>query len=62
MWVDLLDACEEFLRAGFQSQFHSDVEVQTALRDWYRAQRAEHEQALLRLMREFDRRDRGHGS
>jgi len=55
-WVDLTDACEQFLLAGLRREIGPDGDLKAAYRKWYAEQMEEHDRTILHMMREFDRR------
>ena len=55
-WVDLTDACEQFLLAGLRREIGPDGDLKAAYRKWYVEQMEEHNRTILHMMREFDRR------
>ena len=61
MWLDLMDACEQFLLAGLRAEIGPDGDLRAAYRKWYAEQMEEHDRTVLRMMEEFERRRGGHG-
>ncbi len=59
LWVDLMDACEQFLLAGLRREIGPDGDLKAAYRAWYVAQMAEHDRTMLHMMAEFERRGGG---
>ncbi len=59
-WLDLMDACEQFLLAGLRREIGPDGDLQAAYRRWYAEQMEEHDQVMLRMIEEFERRGGGH--
>jgi len=59
MWMDLLNACEQFLLAGLRREVGPDGDLMAAYRRWNEQQQEEHTQALIHMMREFERRGGG---
>ena len=59
-WVDLMDACEQFLLAGLRREIGPDGDLKAAYRKWYAEQMEEHDRTMLHMMREFERRGGGH--
>ena len=55
-WVDLMDACEQFLLAGLRREIGPEGDIKAAYRKWYAEQMEEHDRMILHMMREFDRR------
>jgi len=56
LWVDLMDACEQFLLAGLRRQVGPHGDLRAAYRRWYAEQMEEHDRTMLQMMREFQRR------
>jgi hypothetical protein len=61
MWVDLVNACEQFLLAGLRREIGPDGDLQAAYQRWYRQQREEHERTVIHMLSEFQRRLGGGG-
>ena len=59
MWVDLMNACDEFLLTGLRREVGPDGDLQAAYRNWYAAQMEEHDRTMLHMMARFDRREGG---
>jgi hypothetical protein len=60
LWVDLMNACEQFLLAGLRREIGPEGDLQAAYRQWYAEQMEQHHQTVLRMMRESERRGGGH--
>ena len=60
LWVDLMNACEQFLLAGLRREIGPDGDLRAAYRRWYADQMEEHDRTILRMMQEFERRGGGH--
>ena len=60
MWVDLMNACEQFLLAGLRREIGPDGDLRAAYRRWYAQAMEEHDRAVLHMMEEFERRGGGH--
>jgi hypothetical protein len=56
MWLDLLDACDQFLLAGLRREIGPDGDLKAAYRRWYAEQMEEHDRTILRLAEELTRR------
>ena len=56
LWMQLLDAGDQFLRAGLRRRVGPDGDFGAAYRAWHADRREEHEAALIHLMKEFQRR------
>lgn len=55
MWIDLMNACDEFLLARLRREGGPDGDVMAAYREWYRKDREEHDRALIRMLERLDR-------
>ena len=60
MWVDLMNACEQFLLAGLRREIGPDGDIKAAYRRWYSQQMEEHDRTILRMIEEFKRRGGAH--
>ena len=58
MWVDLMNACEQFLLAGLRREIGPDGDLKAAYRKWYAEQMEEHDQMMWHLMERFDQAER----
>jgi len=58
LWVDLMNACEQFLLAGLRREIGPDGDLRTAYRRWYAAQMEEHDRTILHMMHQFERRQK----
>jgi hypothetical protein len=56
MWVDLVDACEQFLLAGLQRTVGPEGDIHLAYCEWYARQMEEHDRTIRRMVEEFGRR------
>lgn len=54
MWLDLMNACDEFLLAGLRREIGPDGDLKAAYRQWYWQQMEEHDQAIFRMLRRLD--------
>ena len=61
LWVDLMNAGEQFLLAGLRRKIGPDGDLRAAYREWYAEQMLEHDRMMRRLVEELDRRSRSHG-
>jgi hypothetical protein len=61
MWLDLMNACEQFLLAGLRREIGPDGDLRAAYRKWYAEQMEEHDRTMLGMMAEFERRGGGRG-
>jgi len=59
MWVDLMNACEQFLLAGLRREIGPEGDLKAAYRRWYAEQMEEHDRTMLHMVREFNRRGGG---
>ena len=55
-WLDLMEACDEFLLAGLRLKVGPGGDVQAAYRQWYAELMAEHDRTMQHLVEEFNRR------
>ncbi len=60
MWVDLMDACEQFLLAGLRREIGPEGDLKAAYRRWYADEMEEHDRTMLHMMQELERRGGGH--
>ena len=60
MWVDLMNACEQFLLAGLRREIGPHGDLEAAYRRWYREQREDRDRTLVHTLEESQRR-RGSG-
>jgi len=58
LWVDLMNACEQFLLAGLRREIGPDGDLRAAYRRWYAAQMEEHDRTILHMMHQFERRQK----
>lgn len=56
LWIDLMNACEQFLLAGLRREIGPKGDLKAAYRKWYAEQMEEHDRTILHMMREFARR------
>jgi hypothetical protein len=61
MWLDLLDASEQFLLAGLRREIGPDGDLKAAYRDWYRKEMEEHDKMMYHMMEELSKREGGNG-
>jgi hypothetical protein len=59
LWIDLMNACEQFLLAGLRCQIGPDGDLKAAYRKWYADEMEEHDRVTLHMMHEFERRGGG---
>jgi hypothetical protein len=58
-WIDLMNACEQFLLAGLRREIGPDGDLKAAYRKWYAEQMEEHDCMILHMLHEFERRGGG---
>ena len=56
MWLDLLDACDQFLLAGLRREIGPEGDLKAAYRRWYAEQMEEHDRVILHMAEKFARR------
>lgn len=61
MWLDLMDACEQFLLAGLRREIGPDGDLRAAYQKWYAEQMEEHDRTMAHMMAEIKRRGGGRG-
>jgi len=61
-WLDLMDACDQFVLAGLRREIGPDGDLKAAYRKWYAEQMEEHDRMMLHIMEEFERRGGGHAT
>ena len=61
MWVDLMDACEQFLLAGLRREIGPDGDLKAAYRKWYAEQMEEHDRMIRRMAQTPEQRRGDHG-
>ena len=59
-WIDLMDACEQFLLAGLRRNIGAQGDLRAAFREWYAQHMLEHDETMLRMIQELNRRSNGH--
>ena len=59
MWVDLMNACDQFLLAGLRREIGPDGDLKAAHRKWYAEQMEEHDRAMAHMVEEFNKRGGG---
>jgi hypothetical protein len=59
-WVDLVRLGDQLVLAGLQNRIGGG-DPRAAYRDWYRRRMEEHDEAIIHMLREFDRRWRRDG-
>ena len=61
IWLDLLDAREQFLLAGLRREIGPTAILKAAYRKWYKEQMEEHDKMIYHMMEELSKREGGHG-
>lgn len=61
VWMDVCDACEQFLLAGLRREIGPDGDLQEAYRQWRGQYREEHDRTMQHMMEEIKRRSAPHG-
>ncbi len=56
MWLDLLEACDQFLLAGLRREIGPDGDLKAAYRRWYAQHMEEHDRMIFHMAEEFTRR------
>jgi hypothetical protein len=59
MWMDLMDACEQFLLAGLRREIGPEGDLKAAYRQWYAEQMEEHDRTIFHMAEEFEHRGGG---
>src|SRR5438128_113044 len=60
LWLQWVDACDEFLRSGLRRRVGPHGELRAAYAAWYAEHMAEHDATMIHMMEEFEKRS-GHG-
>ena len=60
IWVDLMNACEQFVLAALRREIGPDGDLRAAYRRWYAEQMEEHDRMILHMAEELNRRGGGH--
>ena len=55
MWVDVMDACEQFLLAGLRREIGPNGDLKAAYRAWYAEQMEEHGRTVRRMAERLNR-------
>jgi hypothetical protein len=58
-WLDLMDACDQFVLAGLRREIGPDGDLKAAYRKWYAEQMEEHDRMMEHLVEELNRRGGG---
>ena len=59
LWVDLMNACEQFVLTGLRREIGPEGDLRAAYRRWYAEQMEEHDRDILYMMEQFHRRGGG---
>jgi len=59
LWVDLMDAADQFLLAGLRREIGPEGDLKAAYREWYRNEMEDHFRTTCGMADEFNRRYRG---
>jgi hypothetical protein len=61
IWLELLDANEQFLLAGLRRETGPDGDLKAAYRKWHKKQMDEHDKMMFHLMEELSKREGKNG-
>jgi hypothetical protein len=61
LWVDLMNASEQFLLAGLRRKIGPDGDLKAAYREWVERWGEEHDRTMFHMLAEFNRRLYGGG-
>lgn len=61
LWLQVVDASEQFLLAGLRRRIGDDGDLRSAYREWYARRMEEHDRTMDHLLTELRRRE-GHGA
>jgi len=61
MWVDLMNACEQFLLAGLRREIGPQGDLRAAYRQWYAERMEEHDRMIRQLARRLSASGGGSG-
>jgi hypothetical protein len=56
LWLDLMDACDQFLLAGLRREIGPDGDLEAAYRRWHKKEMEKHDRMIFHLAEEFNRR------
>lgn len=62
LWMDVMDACDQFLLAGLRREIGPDGDLQEAHRRWYAEHMKDHDRAIFRMLEELSRRETSRGA
>jgi hypothetical protein len=60
-WIDLMNACEQFLLAGLRREIGPDGDLRAAYRRWYAERMEEHDRMHEQLAERLNRSGGGRG-
>jgi hypothetical protein len=60
LWLEWLDVCDAFLRAGLRREVGPDGDLEAAYRRWHQERLEEHDRDLLRRAEKLNRRAHCH--
>ncbi len=55
MWLDLMNACDQFLLAGLRREVGPDGDLKAAYRKWHAEQMEEHDRTMFHMLARLDR-------
>jgi hypothetical protein len=61
MWVDLMNACEQFLLAGLRREIGPEGDLRAAYRRWYAQRMEEHDRMIEQLAQRLNASGGGRG-
>lgn len=61
LWVDLMNASEQFLLAGLRRKIGPDGDLKAAYREWVEHWGEEHDRTMFHTLSELGRRSNGGG-
>jgi len=61
MWIEVMNASEQFLLAGLRREIGPDGDLKAAYRIWYKEQMEEHDKMMYHMMEELSKRGGAHG-
>jgi hypothetical protein len=59
-WVDLMNACDVFLRAGLQRDAGPGGDIRPLYRQWYEREMEDHDRMIEHMLTELSRREQQH--
>jgi len=61
MWIEVMNASEQFLLAGLRREIGPDGDLKAAYRQWYKQYMEEHDKMMYHMMEELSKRGGGDG-